>query len=69
MHIESRRQTRVGVGTEKEGEKTHEMGCEGSDGDKKRTKRDEIVHTKSTNSKVFQVLVFGSGCYTHCNLK
>ena len=56
MQIESRRQTVVGAGTEKEGEKTHEMGCEGPDGDKKRTKTDTIVHSKSTDSKVFHLM-------------
>ena len=56
MQIESRRQTEVGVGTEKEGEKTYEMGYEDPDGDKKRTKTDTIVHSKSTNSKIFHLM-------------
>ena len=56
MQIESRRQTEVGVGTEKEGEKTYEIECEGPDGDKKRTKTDTIVHYKSTDSKVFHLM-------------
>ena len=44
--------TGFGLGKEKEGEKTYEMGCEGPDGDKKGTKEDKIVHSKSTDSKV-----------------
>ena len=69
MQIKSRRQTEVGVGTEKEGEKTHEVGREGPDRDKKRTRKDKIVHSKGTDSKVFQFLVFVSACKTRCNLK
>ena len=56
LQIQSTRQTEVGVRTEKEGKKTHEMGCEGPDGDKKRTKMDTIVHSKSTDSKVFHLM-------------
>ena len=36
---------------------------------RKEQKKDKIVHSKGTNSKVFQFLVFVSGCRTCCNLK